>query len=444
MCDTLAILGNHTQSGQTIFAKNSDREPNEAQVVIRVPALKHNNKHVNCTYISVPQVNQTYEIIISKPYHMWGAEMGCNENGVAIGNEAVFTNIPKKRKNTGLTGMDMVRLTLERSKSAKEAVQWIFHWVEVYGQDACGGFENKNFFYDNSFLIADQNSVWKVETAGHFAVAGEIDSFCSISNGLTFERDFKLMNKPFQNLMKSSPDTGLSFRKRFSDKIYTYLSYSQYRQECTIKGILHKNPAIQLSHVMDMLRSHETEPFYPHKASTRSVCMHATGLFCPNQTTGSMVVQWRSVGKPIVWVTGSSFPCLSVFKPLLFGMSVPNIGENEKAGLDFWNMSELKLRNIQADERVYSIHKDKISAKQLGIISRIPNSVSGKNNVVDDMVLKEVRRIWNEENEDLYTEYASGIHPISPSKKGSFFYKRYWNKRNENLNSLIKGHKQVR
>ncbi len=443
MCDTLAILGNHTRSGQTIFAKNSDREPNEAQVVIRVPALKQNNKHVSCTYISVPQVNQTYEIIISKPYHMWGAEIGCNENGVAIGNEAVFTNIPKKRKNTGLTGMDIVRLTLERSKSAKEAVQWIFHWVEVYGQDACGGFENKNFYYDNSFLIADQDSIWKVETAGHFAVAGEIDSFCSISNGLTFDRDFQLVNKPFQNLMKSTPGKGISFRKRFSDKFYTYMSFYQYRQECTMKGILHKSPAIQISYAMDILRSHETEPFYPHKASPRSVCMHATGLFCPNQTTGSMVVQWRYKRKPIVWVTGSSFPCMSVFKPLLFGLPVHDIVENEKAGLDFWNISELKLRKIQAEDRAYSAYRNKIIGKQQDILSRIPCSIDGENDVEDDMVLKESRIIWNEEFEDLQ-QNGSNIHQISPTKKGSFFYRRYWNKRNENLNLLIKGHEEVR
>ena len=34
MCDTLVALGNSTADGSVIFAKNSDRDPNEAQGVL--------------------------------------------------------------------------------------------------------------------------------------------------------------------------------------------------------------------------------------------------------------------------------------------------------------------------------------------------------------------------------------------------------------------------
>lgn len=51
-------------------------------------------------------------MILSKPGWMWGAEMGANECGVVIGNEAIWTN-----DNDGdhdpyvkrLLGMDLVR-----------------------------------------------------------------------------------------------------------------------------------------------------------------------------------------------------------------------------------------------------------------------------------------------------------------------------------------------
>ena len=36
MCDTMVALGNSTKSGNVIFAKNSDRQPNEPLLMIRI------------------------------------------------------------------------------------------------------------------------------------------------------------------------------------------------------------------------------------------------------------------------------------------------------------------------------------------------------------------------------------------------------------------------
>lgn len=51
----------------------------------------------------------TYAVILSKPSWMWGAEMGSNEHGVCIGNEAVWTKIDADITEK-LLGMDLVRL----------------------------------------------------------------------------------------------------------------------------------------------------------------------------------------------------------------------------------------------------------------------------------------------------------------------------------------------
>ncbi|HMQ07387.1 MAG TPA: carcinine hydrolase/isopenicillin-N N-acyltransferase family protein [Saprospiraceae bacterium] len=346
MCDTIAILGKNTSTGFSMFAKNSDREPNEAQVVIRIPSMEHESDMVKCTYISIPQVRQTYEVILSKPFHIWGAEMGCNEKGVAIGNEAVFSNFNKAKTNTGLSGMDMVRLALERANNAEKAVDLIFEWVAEYGQDVCGGFQDKNFFYDNSFLIIDPQTAWKVETAGKFAAAIQIQSWDSISNGYTIEYDFDRVNRVFEKWIKSEkPKSGFSFKKNFSDSIMSHFTRQHTRRACSLNYLETAAPEVALKDLAMIMSSHE-EGFSYSGGTPRSLCMHASGIFCPHQTTGSMIIEWRGEKTPLVWATGSSHPCLSEYKPIAFGGTGSRFTENENDGLMYWVLHEYGYRSM--------------------------------------------------------------------------------------------------
>ena len=69
MCDTIVALGNSTQGGSVLFAKNSDRDPNEAHEIVTIPAAKHSaGEKVKCTYVEIPQVSETYRVLLSKPF----------------------------------------------------------------------------------------------------------------------------------------------------------------------------------------------------------------------------------------------------------------------------------------------------------------------------------------------------------------------------------------
>ncbi|TFG50445.1 MAG: peptidase U34, partial [Anaerolineales bacterium] len=134
MCDTLIAAPEVTKDKIGLFAKNSDRPPNEAQVLNWIPARTHPaGGKVQCTYIEIPQVNQTHAVLLSRPFWMWGAEMGINQHGLVIGNEAVFSKVPAN-KEPALLGMDLLRLGLERAATAAEAVDVIVELLEEYGQ----------------------------------------------------------------------------------------------------------------------------------------------------------------------------------------------------------------------------------------------------------------------------------------------------------------------
>jgi hypothetical protein len=137
MCNTFVAMTDSTTDGSVIFGKNSDRPAGEIQLVETFPAQTYPDKQLLlCTYIEIPQARHTYSVILSKPQWIWGAEMGANERGVVIGNEAVWTN--QSYESTGLLGMDLLRLGLERGESALAATRIIIELLTRYGQgDNC-------------------------------------------------------------------------------------------------------------------------------------------------------------------------------------------------------------------------------------------------------------------------------------------------------------------
>ncbi|RMD73956.1 MAG: acyl-CoA--6-aminopenicillanic acid acyltransferase, partial [Bacteroidetes bacterium] len=321
----LAILPDLTANGSVIFAKNSDREPNEAQEVVALPARDWpQGQQVTCTYIAIPQVRHTCAVVLSKPFQMWGAEMGVNEHGLAIGNEAVFTKVPFGKRNDGLTGMDLLRLALERCQTAESAVNTIVALLERYGQDACGGYTNRSFFYHNSFLIADPREVWLLETVDRLWAARRIaQGAVSISNGLTLHTDYDRLSPAAPAFAKKrgwwDGRGRLPFARTFSDRFYTRMSNCRVRRQLTQTAA--RGPGLSVQDAMRILRQHNLpdDRFTPAKATTASVCMHATGPWNPSSTTGSMVVELPPNGAPRIWLTGTSYPCISAFKPFRVG-----------------------------------------------------------------------------------------------------------------------------
>lgn len=211
-CDTFVSYYPTSPRGKVVFGKNSDRPNGEGQSIRRYPATTHyeNNAevpNVDCTYISIPQVPKTYSVILSQIDWMWGCENGANEYGVVIGNEAVWTKVKFEKSNGEysrlLLGMDLVRLGLERGKTSREACDVITDLLEKHGQGGPCAFEDNSFTYHNSFLIADRNEAWILETAGRHWVAQRWSNGArNISNGLTIRTQFDLHSKGIHEYAK--------------------------------------------------------------------------------------------------------------------------------------------------------------------------------------------------------------------------------------------------
>jgi dipeptidase len=354
MCDILVATSKATASGENLFAKNSDRDPNEAQVIEFIPRQQHDEEKVKLTYVEFPQVKETYSIIISRPWWMWGAEMGANEHGLVIGNTAVFTKEPYSK--SGVLGMDMIRLALERTKEARDALNFIVSIIEQYGQGGSGSYEHK-LLYHNSFVIMDKKEAWVLETAGKYWVAKKVDTVYSISNALTIDRDWDLASK---NVIEHAiekkwckDDKDFSFTKCYSDKFYTYFAHGRERRAFTFKMLKEMEGKIDLEYLISILSSHSKRPYSPETGSMKDICMHYGGTTRPSQTANSQISQ---IGEDfqVHWFTGTSLPCMSIFKPVFLETGLPDLGEkptNKYNGKSYWWVFERYHRIIQTNYR---------------------------------------------------------------------------------------------
>ncbi|MDO8363542.1 MAG: hypothetical protein Q7V88_11645 [Actinomycetota bacterium] len=279
MCDCLVALPAATGGRGTLFAKNSDRPPAERQLVEWSPP-RHDRGQLRATHIQVPVHGaETLGCLLSRPAWGWGAEHGVNEAGVAAGNTTVFTTTDPRGAAPGLTGMDLVRLALERCTTAAAAVDLITSLIERFGQGGSGhdpALSPSPRPYWNAFLVADPVTAFVIDTSSREFAVEAVAGVRAISNRTTipaFDRAHRHPRQPVERLV--DPRWHAS------------------------QAVLQRQP-VTVDALQAHLRSHGTcgDPGW-------SVCMHVDGV---EATTASMIAQLRPSAPPTVWVlTGS--PC---------------------------------------------------------------------------------------------------------------------------------------
>jgi len=374
MCDTFVAVSSATEDGSVIFGKNSDREPNEAQALEYYPPVKYSRpRQLDCTYLCIPQVSETYGVLLCRPFWMWGAEMGANDKGLAIGNEAVFTKMPVTKTNA-LTGMDLLRLALERASTARQGMEVITGLLADWGQGGACGYMDKGLFYHNAYILADKTEAWVLETSGPFWAALQIRDIYSISNGLTIGEQF---DRSHPDLVDNARHKGwlkkgqvFNFKKCYSDWLFTTFSASTCRRN-TSYDLLHAfQGKMDVLTGFEILRSHRQTNYNPAShVLMDSVCAHAgNGLTRNSGTTGSLVAHLAK-GRDTFWVTGTAGPCTGIFKPVWMEQNVlPDTGPAPGAGYDpktlWWHHERLHrlVLNDYSRLAIYQEERDQMES----------------------------------------------------------------------------------
>ncbi|MEZ4864713.1 MAG: C69 family dipeptidase [Caldilineaceae bacterium] len=366
-CDTMVALANATATGQTIFAKNSDRPADECQpLVLRERQTHAPGALTRCQFVTIPQVATTYRHIGSRPYWCWGYEHGFNEHQVAIGNEALHSKFPEATE-AKLVGMEILRLGLERARTAAEAVDVITGLVSVYGQ---GKFANDAGVrtYDNGYIVADPHEAYVIETAGHEWVVKQVPSALGISNVYSVETDWQRISPTAeatavtQGWWQPNQDNGNGAgRFNFADA-YTVSSRSEgsgamrRTRSCAVLKL--RTGAIDARTMMAILSDHADgqSPAEDWQTAVRSgvgICRHPDANGEGGCTAASLVAEFCADGArlPIYWCSLYS-PCLSLFLPIFIEGTLPTsltIGDRAPSnGSPWWLFHKLNQQVLNS------------------------------------------------------------------------------------------------
>ncbi|MFC1619118.1 hypothetical protein ACFL45_04150 [Candidatus Neomarinimicrobiota bacterium] len=422
MASTVIITPQASSDNALYVAKNSNRDPGECQPVIALPPVKPStDTRLNCTYITIAQAANRHGIMLSKPWWSWGGEMGANDQGVVIANEAVATR--NHEPEPGLIGMDLVRLGLERGSTAADALDVIVALLLEHGQGGTCRYGTAPYSYDSSFIIGDASESWLLETAGRHWAAQRIYGQAILSPKLSLAADYDrssyALNQYAQVRNWAKRDEDVHFADTFGRGYIGGIRENQQRQRILSDGLAGLNMEHPHLALMQLLRKRRRP--HPIHASKGDIALHAGGLFRRLQTTGSMVARVSS-RRVDTFFTGTSSPDLSIFKPVHVDAPL----EAELPSADFaryyegslWWRQERLNRRIRSSPHLalnYFSERDEIEQKMVIDLA----AHRGRN-------LQDIRRQiqmnllqWEEAWREKYPSKKTLFYPLLP-------FNRFW------------------
>jgi dipeptidase len=296
-----------------------------------MPRRRHApGSRLRCQYVEIAQVPETAAWIGAQPYWLWGLEHGLNEWGVAIGNHTVFARDPLG--DVGLMGMDLVRLGLERGHSARHAAEVLADLLERHGQGG-SGFVDKHWPYHNSFLIADRDTAYVLETSDRRWALRQVHATATVSNHLGIGADWDALSPDAEAHAVAEgwwePEAGRRFDFAGAYRDHNFPAFiSSGRQGRTQQLLAAAHGGITPATLRAVLRDHYEDGLVPRTDRAPddercyAVCQHVPAV---GTTTASVVARLGRPDEPLVYWGSLGSPCVGVFLPYYVEGIVPAV-----------------------------------------------------------------------------------------------------------------------
>lgn len=231
--------------------------------------------------------------------------------------------------------MELIRLGLERGKTAAEALKIMTDLVEAYGQWGSGVPMSDTIegSYNNSYIIADSKEAYILETAGNLWAARKVDrGTAAISNELSIRTDFthtadKLIDNAIEKgwwpeEKRASFDFAQAYINQANPRQVSHIRVQRARQ--MLAEAAATQDGIGVNSMKKILRDHYEDTFLegplfnPSSPDFLTICMHdSVAGFTWGNTASSMVAVLPDDEDhlPVMW-WAPVVPCCSIYIPL--------------------------------------------------------------------------------------------------------------------------------
>jgi secernin len=336
-CDMVVAVGPATENRHTLFGTNYHGVAGAGMALRLNPGRAFElGETVQTQVLQLPQARQTFNVLGNQPLNTWGYQHGINEYEVVAACCTWRSKLVCDQP--GLTGTDLVRLLLERCRSARQGFDLLTGLVSRHGQCRftegrwTNGEKPGTTGNDHIFLLADPTEAYLVEAAGSAWASLECMRVRAVSDVGLIRQDWQRLSAGLAEQAITHgwwPDDGskLDFHASLSVPSTTGEESALRRWGRATLLLEEQSGHIDSSVLRRLLADHyeetssELDPLAPR--GSLSLCRHAS----PGQATATTANFIAELGggperPPMAWCAFGP-PCVGIYLPLFLDGELP-------------------------------------------------------------------------------------------------------------------------